>query len=239
MARIEGVLFDAGNTLLRVATSVGDIYARVAAAHGLRAAPQALEAAFRRVYFRRKEGFLPAVSLARHTPERERAWWRAVVVETFREGGAPWKDETALDAYFDELYATFERADVWRLFPDAEPALDELAARGLPLAVVSNWDSRLPTVLAALGLSPRFRFVLVSAECGIEKPDPRIFRLAAERMGSAPDRLLYVGDLWPEDVKGPQAAGMPALWIDRDGGGEGAGRPERIASLTEIAKRIL
>lgn len=236
-SRLQGVLFDAGNTLIRVETSVGDIYARVAAAHGHEAPPSALEDAFRQAFARRRESFLPAVSLSRHTPEKERAWWRGVVEETFREAGSPWPDRARLNLFFEELYETFARPEVWRVFPDVAPTLAALEDKGLPLAVVSNWDSRLTRVLTGLRLAGRFRYILTSAECGFEKPDPAIFLEAAKRMGEAPERLLYVGDHWLHDVEGSRRAGMKALWIDREGKGENS-PPERIASLEEVAGRI-
>ena len=113
-------------------------------------------------------------------------------------------------------------------------ALDRLAARGVALAVVSNWDERLPRLLAALGLAERFAAIVVSAEVGVEKPHRRIFEIAAERLGVAPGRIVHVGDRRLEDVEGAEAAGLRALWLDRGGGGDLAdlaALPERIAAL--------
>ncbi len=49
---------------------------------------------------------------------------------------------------------------------------------------------------------------------GIDKPDPRIFHLAAERMGVRPADALYVGDIFEIDVEGARAAGMHAVLLD-------------------------
>ncbi len=216
MKTIRGVLFDAGNTLIRVRGSVGEVYAAVARRHGLDADAGALERAFRRLFRERRAGFVPRVSRP-HSPEREKAWWRELVAAAFREAAA-WEGlEPSFDAYFEELYREFEKPDHWEVFPDALPCLEALASRWLGLGVVSNWDSRLHAVLAGLGLSPRFHFVLTSAEFGAEKPDPSIFREGARLLGLLPSQVLHVGDLVRDDWQGAIRAGLRAVLLDREG----------------------
>jgi putative hydrolase of the HAD superfamily len=86
-------------------------------------------------------------------------------------------------------------------------ALADLRARGLALAVVSNWDVSLHERLAELGLRFHFDAVICSAEVGVGKPAPRIFETALARLRVAPDRALHVGDS-PEDEEGARAAGL-------------------------------
>src|SRR2546429_6693189 len=54
-------------------------------------------------------------------------------------------------------------------------------SRGLTAGVISNSNGTIRATLRTLGLLPSLDFVLDSAEVGVEKPDPRIFRLALER----------------------------------------------------------
>ncbi|MDW7709988.1 MAG: HAD-IA family hydrolase [Deferrisomatales bacterium] len=216
MGPIRGVLFDAGNTLIRVRGSVGAVYAEVARRHGLHADAGALEEGFRKSFRQRKEGFLQAVSRP-HSPERERAWWRGLVEEVFRDAGSRDGLRGRFDSFFEELYREFEESRHWQTFPDVLPCLEALAARGLPLGVLSNWDSRLHPVLRGLGLTRRFRFVLTSAELGAEKPDAAIFLEGARRLGRKPAEVLYVGDLLREDVFGAARAGLRGMLLDREG----------------------
>ncbi len=213
---IRGVLFDAGNTLLRVRGSVGGVYAEVARRHGVTVGEEPLEEEFRRAFRGRKESFLHAVARP-HSPERERAWWRTLVRDVFGATGSLDSFGARFEPFFDELYRTFERPTRWQVFPDVIPCLDDLATRGVPAAVVSNWDSRLHPVLAGLGLADRFRFVLTSAEFGAEKPDPAIFREGAARLGLEPGEVLHVGDLVRDDWLGALQAGLQAALVDRDG----------------------
>lgn len=65
---------------------------------------------------------------------------------------------------------------------------------GLRRVLVSNATSRLPRDLLALGLADRFDAVVNSSEVGAAKPSAELFRVAFERAGAAPQRLLFVDD---------------------------------------------
>jgi putative hydrolase of the HAD superfamily len=108
----------------------------------------------------------------------------------------------------------------FRAYRDAAPALAELRALGVRLVCVSNWDYSLPDVLARVGLADELDGVVTSAAAGARKPDPRLFEAALEVAGCAADEALHVGDTPTEDVEGAKAAGVRALLIDRDGGGD-------------------
>ena len=123
----------------------------------------------------------------------------------------------------------------FRLFHDVVPALDALAAAGLRLGVVSNWDCSLPGVLEDLGIAGRFDVVAASATAGAAKPDPAIFHVALEAVGAAPGAALHCGDLPNADCAGARAAGIRAVLIDRRGA-HPEGRCPRIASLAELAR---
>jgi HAD superfamily hydrolase (TIGR01549 family) len=108
----------------------------------------------------------------------------------------------------------------FRAYRDAAPTLAELRALAVRLVCVSNWDYSLPDVLARVGLADELDGVVTSAAVGARKPDPRLFEAALEVAGCAADEALHVGDTPTEDVEGAKAAGIRALLIDRDGGGD-------------------
>ena len=101
----------------------------------------------------------------------------------------------------------FVAALVFEALPGAVASLEDLHRRGIALAMVSNWDCALPEHVERLGLCHLFRTVVASAVAGFEKPDPRIFRVALERLGVEPARALHIGDE-PNDEAGAAAAGM-------------------------------
>jgi putative hydrolase of the HAD superfamily len=108
----------------------------------------------------------------------------------------------------------------FRAFDDAMPALAGLRGLGLRLVCVSNWDYTLPRVLARCGLGGALDGVVTSAEAGARKPDPAIFERGLALAGAAPAEAIHIGDSPSEDVAGARAAGIDALLIRRDGGGD-------------------
>ena len=93
-------------------------------------------------------------------------------------------------------------------------ALEELRDMDLRLACVSNAFMRgetLMRILEARGLGKHMEFVISSAETGIRKPDEAIYLAAVNRLGLAPEEVVYVGDRVSADVEGPGAIGMPGI----------------------------
>ena len=209
-SRVRAVFFDAGGTLFRPFPSVGEIYSEVAGRHGLVARPSALEEIFHKEWIRR-DGL---AGLTGHTSEKvEKKWWRELVWEVFSSFG-PVDD---FEAFFEELYDRFARAESWRLFSDTLPVLQALKKRGKILGIVSNWDSRLFGLSEGLGLRPYLDFILASAVVGAAKPHPKIFEEALKKADVRPHEAIHVGDSLEDDVKGAEGAGIRAVFLDRKG----------------------
>jgi len=212
MPAVRAVTLDAAGTLIAVAEPVGQTYSRVAARHGLRLSAAEAEAGFRRALAARAPLAFPHSSESERR-ERERAWWYAVVRGAL---GATTPDD-GLDMACAELFAHYADPRAWRVFPEVPRVLEELRARGVLLAVVSNFDGRLVPLLAALGLSQRIDTIVHSSEAGSAKPDAAIFRAALGRLGVAPADALHVGDDPAADVAGARHAGLGAALVDRHG----------------------
>jgi putative hydrolase of the HAD superfamily len=134
-----------------------------------------------------------------------------------------------LDDVLDALLGAIR----FRAYPEVPDVLARLRAGGARLAVVSNWDVSLHDVLERTGLRPLVDAVVISAELGVAKPDPAIFRAALDRLGAPADGAVHVGDSLENDVAGARAAGLEAVLVARNG----AAAPEgvrTVASLTEL-----
>lgn len=217
---IRAITFDVGGTLIEVWPSVGHVYAEVAARHGV----DGLSAS---VLNRR---FAAAWRAARRFNHSRRAWAR-LVNDTFRG----LTDRPPSETFFAELYTRFAAPDAWRVFPDVLPGLDALAARGLKLGVISNWDERLRPLLRQLKLARYFEVIIVSREVRALKPSPAIFRHAVRRLGMPPEAVLHVGDSFSADVRGARAAGLSALLLNRAAPRRKVGQ---INSLEELCKPL-
>lgn len=216
---ILAVTFDAGGTLIEPWPSVGHLYARVAKRHGIDGVFAAdLSRHFIKVW-RRLEAF-----------DYSRAGWQIVVHETFCRAGV----SAPSPACFEEIYRTFAHADAWRIFRDVRPTLEALAATGIRLGIISNWDERLRPLFRRLRLLSRFRQIIISSEIGVAKPSAAIFELAARRLEVPACAVLHVGDSFSLDVRAARAAGFQALLLKR-------GAPPvrgRIESLLAVRDRV-
>lgn len=132
-------------------------------------------------------------------------WWKSNLAQI-------WPDQPYLA---EEMLSWLLQGRFDSLYEDVLPTFEALQELGLGIGILSNWGTHLRAVLRRFGLDRYAQFVIVSAEVGIAKPDPRIFHLAIAKAGSPPDRLLYVGDHIGDDIEGAQGAGMDALLIDR------------------------
>jgi putative hydrolase of the HAD superfamily len=222
---IRAVFFDAGATLLYPDPPVEEVYARIFADDGVRFTHGQLRDALTTVW----------IEIQREKPgdryggvRGEPAFWRDFLgrVRRLLDGG-PLSDEA-----FARLAQHFRDPAVWAVYADVVPALDALAARGMPMAVVSNWDSYLPRLLELRGLSGYFRTVSVSALEETGKPDAEIFRRTCARMAVDAGEALHVGDSLRDDFEGARAAGLQAVLLDRkDQHGDVA---DRIATLAQL-----
>jgi HAD superfamily hydrolase (TIGR01509 family) len=117
----------------------------------------------------------------------------------------------------EEAPAVAAFAATARLAPGADAArLADLRDR--PLVLVTNGAGCLQREkLEASGLAGHFDAVVVSADVGVGKPDPAVFRHALGLVDAAPDDALMISDTLERDVDGALAAGLRAVWVDRFG----------------------
>ena len=235
---VRAVLFDAGHTLLRPHPSVGEIYAREAAALGARVEPGPLGEMFSRVFAENESELAGASMGAPASDAQDAAMWRSIVGKVHVR--VPELREIDPEAWYRRLYACFGQGDHWRLYPEVEKTLGDLRGRGLTLGIISNWSTRLRSIARATGLEPLVDFIVVSSEVGARKPDPRIFRAALERAGTAPSETVYVGDQVEDDVRGSERMGIrPFLVRRKPGAPEGVDPNVILRDLSGLAPALL
>jgi HAD superfamily hydrolase (TIGR01509 family) len=115
----------------------------------------------------------------------------------------------------------------------AVETLDELRRRGLRLGLISVCSEDVCLVFPETPFAGRFDATVFSADCGLMKPDPEIYRLACRRLGVSPDECLYVGDGANDELAGAAAVGMRPVLIEREGRERDWSGP-RITSIPEV-----
>jgi putative hydrolase of the HAD superfamily len=167
-------------------------------------------------------------ALRAFVPAFRLAVWKAVLGSAAGSG----------DVLARELVGAFieARRSEWAIDPAAMRILDDLASR-YRLALVTNGASDVQREkVAATGLARYFAATVISAELGIGKPDRRIFAAALDAIGASARDAVMVGDSIERDVVGAHAAGIRAVWIDRDGAArDRSPRPDAwIAKLSDL-----
>lgn len=105
------------------------------------------------------------------------------------------------------------------LFKDTLPALEALHEKGVAMGLIGNvlfWPSSLTRkLLESYNLVKYMKILVFSDEIEVSKPDRKIFLFFAEKMGTSPENVIYVGDNIIEDVGGALASGFIGILIDR------------------------
>ena len=209
---------DAAGTLVRPWPSVGAVYGRTAREHGIEVSDEEVNTEFYKTFGR--------LQTCKQTNEGEESeFWRQVVTQTFR----PFAGNINLDPLFEELWNLFAKGECWKLAEKAESTLNTLRERGYELAVLSNNDARLRSVLADLKIDQAFDHLFISSEMGCEKPELEIFRKVEQTMDRKPNEILHLGDSHSRDFLGARKAGWSALLY-----GEPKLENEQISCFSEL-----
>jgi putative hydrolase of the HAD superfamily len=202
------VTFDYGQTLAELDV---DFLSRRVAERGGDAAParltEAMAAGWRAYDDAKREG------------RQGKDGWAAFMRTLLSCAGAA--EGGALESLVDFLWQQQPEHNLWRKpIPGMFELCADLAHRGVPVGIVSNSEGHLADLVDELGISNLFRVVADSGQLGFEKPDARIFMLAAERLGVSTTEIVHVGDAWEADVQGALGVSARAVWIT-------AGTPSR------------
>jgi putative hydrolase of the HAD superfamily len=188
-------------------------------------------------------------------------YFAAAAFTTHLDAEGDWQGSwrTYLDAYVDacapadadrnevhrHLDSEFADAALWvHVIADSRAGLRALADTGVRLGVVSNADGvmgerlrRLEILQVGPGIGVEVECVIDSGAVGVMKPDPRIFQIALDALGTDADSTWYVGDMPGIDVVGARRAGIRPFIMDPFDLHAEADY-DRVASLAELAERV-
>ena len=235
---IEAVVFDAGGTLVRidfewmsemlaelgVQASAGEL--RRAEVHGRQRYDALASRALEEGAFRSSPAHVP------HPPLGSIAPTQAYFAGMLEAAGCR---HPVLDEALERVRARQRPPSfLWaRPMEGARAALDALAALRVRTCCVSNSDGRAALHLEAFDMRRGLEFVVDSQIEGVEKPDPRIFSIALDRLGLPAERTVYVGDIRSVDEAGARAAGMHFVLVDPFGDYAGPETPS-VRGMAEL-----
>lgn len=227
----RAVFFDLGGTLLVMRRD--KIISRILSDAGCPAGPEQVHLAYTRV----EPTWLGIYGERTMTgPETEEAYRRIdamIIGDLFPQRT---KDEVdRLSLLTRRRWPEVQNTIPLELYSDAIPTLERLRADGYKLGLVSNAPPDTRKVIDSLGLPQYLPVIVVSGVVGFSKPNPEIFKIALNQVGTEPSEAVHVGDLYDADVIGARNAGIQGILIDRDGSQARDDCPT-IASLDEVYK---
>ncbi|MBD2176823.1 HAD-IA family hydrolase [Pseudanabaena sp. FACHB-1998] len=210
------IYLDAVGTLFGVKGSVGDQYAIVAQDFGVSLDSELINQSFYKSFQAAPRMAFPSLPQS-DIPVAEYEWWYALAKQTFGQTGDLTKFEN-FDVFFQSLYAYFATDKPWFVYEDTKFALDTWKKQGIILGLLSNFDSRLYSVVKTLELETYFDSITISTEAGSAKPDRKIFETALKKhsLQHSPDLAWHIGDSFSEDYQGAISLGINAFWLNRD-----------------------
>ena len=208
-SRICGILFDYGNTLVRVrdgSTVLQESLADVGHVIDSSVASMGMEAL--KEHWHKHYASLP----------RGQRWTEDIRLDCYETafsaislGG----DLAAIARGVDHRWASHEKEG---LYDDVKPTLEILDEMKLSLGILSQTKmtgSQLREELKSFLISRYFPVVLTSEDLGYDKPDPRFFHEGSRLIGLKNEQLWYVGNRYHEDVVGARNAGITPVLIER------------------------
>jgi len=156
---IQVIFFDAADTLFHVNGSVADIYLTHAVQFGFQKQADSLTSitqAFGRAF---REAPPPIFALTEPTQlkQSERLWWFDIVHNVFYRVGM----FERFDDFFERVFEVFEDPSSWRMFPETASTLARLKSQGFELGIISNFDTRLFSILRGLDMADVFDTVTI------------------------------------------------------------------------------
>jgi putative hydrolase of the HAD superfamily len=223
---VRWLVFDAVGTLLTPEPGVAEAYARIGRAYGSRLTVDELGTRFGHAFRDSETRCFPSERIGRTSDAEERTRWAWIVATVL-------DDVTDQAGCFEALWGHFADPGHWRVYPDVAMTLERAARAGVRLAMASNFDGRLPPIVAAFPELRSIERVLVSSALGWRKPAPEFYATMLRELDADPASVVMIGDDPESDVAAPRRAGITAWWLNRDDMATTAAIP-RLKTLTEL-----
>ena len=115
---------------------------------------------------------------------------------------------------------------------DVVETLEWCRSHSIKVGLISNTYSDVPAIFCQHPMAKLFDTAVFSCDVGLEKPDPRIYNLACDRLGVDAQDCVYLGDGSSDELNGARSVGMCAVFLKLDDEIEMEGLPSSVADWT-------
>jgi putative hydrolase of the HAD superfamily len=205
--RVKGLIFDCYHTIVDIKTDESDFYTYDTVSkwlqyQGVRIDPDTLKGEYHAMATEEVEASAEAYPEIR-------------VEEIFSricKENSIWNiDELKLGVETSRVFrsASLRKIDV---FPQSLRIVE--GSSHLKRCILSNGQRVFSELeLRFLGLHDLFDIIIFSSDVRYKKPNPKIYRLALDRMQLDPEEVLFIGDTPENDITAPREIGMQAIHI--------------------------
>jgi len=85
--------------------------------------------------------------------------------------------------------------------------------RRYKLGIISNFYGNVPNICHETGIDELCDVILDSVRVDINKPDPKIFHIALNKLKLPPEQVGFVGDSFCNDILPAKKIGMQTFWL--------------------------
>ena len=211
--RPKVIFLDAVGTLFGVKDNVGIIYCQIAQKYGVIANSDEINNNFYQA-FKASDPLAFGQVKVEEIRKLEYIWWKKIAYVTFKKANLINKFSD-FNQFFLELYRYFKTDAPWYVYDEIETQLKQWQSEKIQLGIISNFDTRIYSVLESLQLKSYFQTITISSLTGVAKPNPKIFQQALQKHNCPPEDAWYIGDSFQEDYLGAKSVGLKSLWLKR------------------------
>jgi putative hydrolase of the HAD superfamily len=205
--RVKGLIFDCYHTLVDIKTDESDFYTYDTVSkwlqyQGVRIDPDTLKSEYHAM----------ATEEVEASPEAHPEIRVEEIFSRICKENSIWNiEERELGI---ETARVFRSASLRKIgvFPQSRRLVED--SSDLKRCILSNGQRVFSELeLRFLGLHDLFDIIIFSSDVRYKKPNPKIYRLALDRMQLEPEEVLFIGDTPENDITAPLELGMQAIHI--------------------------
>lgn len=187
LAAPQAVVFDFGGVMTGVPN-------REAVVHFLCDTFQLSEQEFEKANAKKRE--------AVRSGKTDEEFWLGFAQETSTTLPSDWMQE--LNAVMKDAIAP--NSDMYEI-------VEQIKARNISVALLSNIDMRLSKLIRGFGLYEPFAPCLLSCEMGVEKPSPEAYKILLDTLGLSAVDVVFIDDK-KENIEAAKSIGIDAIWFE-------------------------
>jgi FMN phosphatase YigB (HAD superfamily) len=149
--------------------------------------------------------------LKKNTQNQAACHNRLIYFQLYLEEIDRWSPDLNIELY-EGYWGTFLNS--MSLFENFLSFISTAKSKGLKIGIVTDLTAHIQNrKILQLAIGEHIDFMLTSEEAGVEKPTPRIFDIAVNKIGLNRNELIFIGDSFEKDIEGAYSSQITPYWF--------------------------